>query len=112
MTSAGHHTTSIRGGYGIYSVREDLGAVDNLAIVPPTYPFCVGFLPRSRNSLANLLRTAPAFPNGIPPLGATPTQTYVPTAVDPAGIRLACTLGNAFPTARINAVASFQRQRE
>ena len=28
----GHHTTSIRGGYGIYSVREDLGAVDNLAI--------------------------------------------------------------------------------
>ncbi len=75
----GRHTTSIRGGYGIYSVREDLGAVDNLAIVPPTYPFLVGFLPGA-NSLADLFASSPAFPNGIPPLGAPPTQTYVPTA--------------------------------
>jgi hypothetical protein len=76
---AGRHTTSIRGGYGIYSVREDLGAVDNLAIVPPTYPFLVGYFP-GPNSLANLFASSPAFPNGIPPLGAPPTQTYVPTA--------------------------------
>jgi hypothetical protein len=76
---AGRHTTSIRGGYGIYSVREDLGAVDNLAIVPPTYPFLVGFEP-GPNSLANLFASSAAFPNGIPPLGAQPTQTYVPTA--------------------------------
>ncbi|HMD96929.1 MAG TPA: hypothetical protein VKM93_06300, partial [Terriglobia bacterium] len=75
----GHHTTSIRGGYGIYSVREDLGAVDNLAIVPPTFPFLVGFFP-GPNSLANLFAHSAAFPNGIPPLGAQPTQTYVPTA--------------------------------
>ena len=75
----GHHVTSIRGGYGIYSVREDLGAVDNLAIVPPTYPFLVGFDP-GENSLANLFAHSAAFPNGIPPLGANPTQTYVPTA--------------------------------
>ena len=75
----GHHTTSIRGGYGIYSVREDLGAVDNLAIVPPTYPFLVGFFPGA-DSLANLFASSAAFPNGIPPLGAQPTQTYVPTA--------------------------------
>ncbi len=75
----GHHTTSIRGGYGIYSVREDLGAVDNLAIVPPTFPFLVGFFP-GPNSLANLFASSAAFPNGIPPLGANPTQTYVPTA--------------------------------
>jgi outer membrane receptor protein involved in Fe transport len=65
----GHHNTSIRGGYGIYSVREDLGAVDNLAIVPPTYPFLVGFFPGA-GSLANLFASSPAFPNGIPPLGA------------------------------------------
>ncbi|MGA7695929.1 MAG: carboxypeptidase-like regulatory domain-containing protein [Candidatus Sulfotelmatobacter sp.] len=76
---AGHHTTSIRGGYGIYSVREDLGAVDNLAIVPPTYPFLVGFDP-GPNSLQNLFASSAAFPNGVPPLGAAPTQTYVPTA--------------------------------
>jgi Carboxypeptidase regulatory-like domain len=75
----GHHTTSIRGGYGIYSVREDLGAVDNLAIVPPTYPFLVGFFP-GPDSLANLFAHSAAFPNGVPPLGAAPTQTYVPTA--------------------------------
>ena len=75
----GRHTTSIRGGYGIYSVREDLGAVDNLAIVPPTYPFLVGFFPGA-DSLANLFASSAAFPNGIPPLGANPTQTYVPTA--------------------------------
>ena len=75
----GRHTTSIRGGYGIYSVREDLGAVDNLAIVPPAYPFLVGFFP-GPDSLANLFAHSAAFPNGVPPLGAAPTQTYVPTA--------------------------------
>jgi hypothetical protein len=71
----GHHTTSIRAGYGIYAVREDLGAVDNLAISPPAYPFKVGFLP-GPGSLANLFATA--FP--IPPLGAPPTQPFAPVA--------------------------------
>jgi hypothetical protein len=89
----GHHTTAIRGGYGIYSVREDLGAVDNLAIVPPTYPFLVGFFP-GPNSLANLFAKSAAFPNGIPPLGAQPTQTYVPTASILQGFATPC----AFPT--------------
>ena len=89
---AGHHTTSIRGGYGIYSVREDLGAVDNLAIVPPTYPFLVGFFPGA-GSLANLFASSAAFPNGIPPLGANPTQTYVPTAAILQGFATPC----AFP---------------
>jgi hypothetical protein len=74
----GHHTTSIRGGYGIYSVREDLGAVDNLAISPPTYPFGVNFLP-GPDSLANLFQPSPTF-QGIPALGAAPTQAYVPSA--------------------------------
>ncbi|MFZ0771306.1 MAG: carboxypeptidase regulatory-like domain-containing protein [Candidatus Sulfotelmatobacter sp.] len=90
----GHHTTSIRGGYGIYSVREDLGAVDNLAIVPPTYPFLVGFLPGA-NSLRNLFAASAAFPNGIPELGANPTQTYVPTAaILQGGVVASCKLGN------------------
>ncbi len=69
----GHHTTSVRAGYGIYSVREDLGAVDNLAITPPAYPFKVGFLP-GPGSLANLFSTS--FP--VPPLGAPPTQPFAP----------------------------------
>ena len=69
----GHHTTSIRAGYGIYAVREDLGAVDNLAITPPTYPFKVGFLP-GPGSLANLFSTA--FP--VPPLGAPQRKLLCP----------------------------------
>jgi len=55
--------------------REDLGAVDNLAIVPPTYPFLVGFDQEKiawRICLPTALRSY-----GIPPLGANPTQTYV-----------------------------------
>ncbi len=93
----GHHTTAIRGGYGIYSVREDLGAVDNLAIVPPTYPFLVGFLPGA-DSLANLFASSAAFPNGIPPLGANPTQTYVPTAAIVNSVNPSpCKLGNGAP---------------
>jgi hypothetical protein len=74
----GRHTTSIRGGYGIYSVREDLGAVDNLAIGPPSYPFGVNFLPGA-GSLANLFQPSATF-QGVPPLGAPPSQAYVPTA--------------------------------
>ncbi len=97
---AGHHTTSIRGGYGIYSVREDLGAVDNLAIVPPTYPFLVGFLPGA-HSLTNLFASSAAFPNGVPALGANPTQTYVPTGAILQSVNTTagtpCTLANQSP---------------
>src|SRR5580698_9360790 len=38
---AGKHDTVIRAGYGIYSVREDIGAVDNLSFSPPFYPIFV-----------------------------------------------------------------------
>jgi len=34
---AGKHDTVIRGGYGIYGVREDIGAVDNLSFSAPFY---------------------------------------------------------------------------
>ena len=74
----GHHTTSIRAGYGIYSVREDLGAVDNLAFSPPYFPLLFPG-PPGPGGLANLFQPNPAtgFP-GIPPMGAPPTETYVP----------------------------------
>jgi hypothetical protein len=38
----GKHNTTIRGGYGIYSVREDIGAVDNLSFTAPFYPLSGG----------------------------------------------------------------------
>ena len=93
----GHSTTVVRGGYGIYSVREDLGAVDNLAITPPTFPFVVGFLPGA-DSLPTLFAHSAAFPNGIPPLGAGPEQAYVPVAAKFLGFQPSCTLENLNPS--------------
>jgi hypothetical protein len=34
----GHHTTTVRGGYGIYFVREDVGTVDQLSFQAPFLP--------------------------------------------------------------------------
>ena len=101
----GHHTTSIRGGYGIYSVREDLGAADNLAITPPAYPFGVNVLPAvfgtcaaTASCLANLFTDNtgnPAFAlPGIPALGATPTEPYAPVPSILQSYASPCKLGN------------------
>ena len=38
----GHHTTSLRGGYGIYYVREDVGTVDQLSFQAPFLPVAFG----------------------------------------------------------------------
>jgi Carboxypeptidase regulatory-like domain/TonB dependent receptor len=38
----GHHTTSIRGGYGMYFVREDVGNVDQLSFQAPFLPVASG----------------------------------------------------------------------
>ena len=74
----GRHTTSLRAGYGIYSVREDLGAVDNLSFSAPFFPIAVNFLPGA-NSLANLFQPNPATGFlGIPPLGVL-SANFVPT---------------------------------
>jgi hypothetical protein len=71
--------TSLRGGYGIYSVREDLGAVDNLSFSAPFFPIAVNFLPGA-NSLANLFQpNLPAF-TGIPPLGVL-SANFVPLSL-------------------------------
>ena len=37
----GRRTTSVRGGYGIYYVREDVGAADQLPSRRPTFPSCL-----------------------------------------------------------------------
>jgi hypothetical protein len=66
----GHHTTAIRGGYGIYYEREDNGAVDNLGF---TSPFLAGsFGAGAPGSLANL----PAF-SILPPAGVI-SPNFVP----------------------------------
>jgi len=38
----GHHTTTIRAGYGIYYVREDVGTADQLSFQTPFLPVAFG----------------------------------------------------------------------
>ena len=38
----GHHNTTVRGGYGIYFVREDVGTVDQLSFQAPILPIAFG----------------------------------------------------------------------
>ena len=68
----GRHSTVIRAGYGIYSVREDIGAVDNLSFTAPFYPLTgnVGS-PSNADQMGTLLQGL------LPPLG-TVSGNYVP----------------------------------
>jgi len=72
---AGKHDTVIRAGYGIYSVREDIGGVDNLAFAPPFYP--LAFPAGSYDSLATLY--SPGGVPILPALGSPPQAGFVPT---------------------------------
>ena len=59
----GHQTTTVRGGYGIYFAREDVGTVDQLSFQAPFLPVAFGGEPAG--SLANFFLTAPnALPQG------------------------------------------------
>ena len=75
----GHHTTSIRAGYGIYFEREDVGAVDQISFEAPLMP--VVFFPGAPGSLANFFEPtsppAPPNPNGLPP-GGVISPDFVP----------------------------------
>ena len=72
----GRHTTTIRAGFGIYYVREDVGTVDQLSFQAPFLP--VAFAGGAPGSLGNFFNTAPnALPQGgvldpnfVPCLGA------------------------------------------
>jgi len=68
----GHHATTIRGGYGIYFVREDVGTVDQLSFQAPYLP--VAFGAGSPGSLANFFETGI---NKLPQAG-TLDPTFVP----------------------------------
>jgi len=64
----GHNNTTVRGGYGIYYVREDVGAVDQLSFQAPFLP--IVFFPGAPGSLANFFNGTPATnPNAVPPAG-------------------------------------------
>ncbi|HET9405805.1 MAG TPA: carboxypeptidase-like regulatory domain-containing protein [Candidatus Sulfotelmatobacter sp.] len=65
----GRHKTTVRGGYGIYYVREDVGAVDQLSFQAPFIPI-VAFTTTPGFTMANFFTGTPATnANAIPPAG-------------------------------------------
>lgn len=68
----GHHTTTIRGGFGIYYVREDVGTVDQLSFQAPYLPVAFGGGPAG--SLSNFFETGV---NALPQAGKL-DPTFVP----------------------------------
>jgi hypothetical protein len=74
----GHHNTTVRGGYGIYFVREDVGTVDQLSFQAPILP--IAFSPGPAGCLATFFKIDPQptpscpnppnpNPNGLPVAG-------------------------------------------
>src|SRR5581483_1427793 len=73
---AGHHDTTRRVGYGIYYVREDVGAIDQLSFQAPLLPIAFG--PGAPGSLANFFSgTLATNINALPPAGVL-DLTYLP----------------------------------
>jgi hypothetical protein len=65
----GHHTTTLRGGYGIYYVREDIGAVDQLSFQSPFIPI-VFFGQTPGFTMSNFFTGTPATnANAVPAAG-------------------------------------------
>ncbi len=65
----GKHNTTLRGGYGIYYVREDIGAVDQLSFQSPFIPI-VFFGTTPGYNLSNFFNDTPAVnPNAVPAAG-------------------------------------------
>jgi hypothetical protein len=77
----GHHNTTIRAGYGIYYVREDVGNVDQLSFQAPFLP--VAFGGGNPGCLGTFFSETPLpgcpnpNPNGLPQAG-TLDPTFVP----------------------------------
>lgn len=93
----GHHNTTLRGGYGIYYVREDVGAVDQLSFQAPLLPIAFGA--GAPGSLANFFSgTLATNPNALPPAGVLDT-TYLPC--------LSVLAPNPFPGGDTNQAANY-----
>jgi hypothetical protein len=77
----GHHNTTLRGGYGIYYVREDVGAVDQLSFQSPFIPI-VFFAQTPGFTMSDFFTGAPTGPpptnpNGVPAAGQL-SSAWVP----------------------------------
>ncbi|HMK21512.1 MAG TPA: TonB-dependent receptor [Terriglobales bacterium] len=69
----GHHNTTVRGGYGIYYVREDVGTADQLSFQAPILPIAFGAGPPGcLGTFFSLNSVSPCpspNPNGLPTAG-------------------------------------------
>ena len=69
----GHHNTTVRSGYGIYYVREDVGTVDQLSFQAPMLPIAFGpGVPGCLSTFFSLNQAAPCPTpniNGLPQAG-------------------------------------------
>ncbi|HET7442269.1 MAG TPA: carboxypeptidase-like regulatory domain-containing protein, partial [Terriglobales bacterium] len=113
----GHHTTTIRAGYGIYYVQQDVGAVDNLAFQAPLLD--VVSFGGPPGCLANYFEpTTPAGcpnpnPNGLPAPGVVspafvPVLSQITRFADASGNTTSDT--SQFPQYNNNAVNLFTLQ--
>ncbi|HEY2457707.1 MAG TPA: carboxypeptidase-like regulatory domain-containing protein [Candidatus Acidoferrum sp.] len=82
----GHHNTTIRAGYGIYYVREDVGAVDQLSFQTPFLP--IVFAGSAPGGLTNFFAPCAASnPKPFSPYCDPVTgQGSNPNALPPAGV--------------------------
>ncbi|MGB7847526.1 MAG: TonB-dependent receptor [Candidatus Acidiferrum sp.] len=78
----GRHTTTVRAGYGIYYVREDVGTADQLSFQAPYLPITFGAL---QPGCLNVFFSA-AAPSSCWPAGATSSPNALPVAgkLDPS----------------------------
>ncbi len=76
----GHHNTTIRAGYGIYYVREDVGNVDQLSFQAPFLPVAFGGGPPGcLGTFFSADATGPCAPNfNALPVAGTLDPTFVP----------------------------------
>ena len=89
----GHHTTTVRGGYGIYYVREDVGATDQLSFQAPFLPIAFGGGPPGCLSTF-FSATSTCFPGGSNPNALPAAGTLDPTFVPCLGAFQGFTGGN------------------
>ncbi len=74
----GHQKTTIRAGYGIYYVREDVGTADQLSFQAPYLP--ISFAASQRGCLGSLYSATPlpGCPNNALPVAGTLDPNFIP----------------------------------
>ena len=76
----GHHTTSMRGGFGMYYVREDVGTADQLSFQAPFLPVAFGGGPPTCSGTffsADATGICAPNPNALPKAGVI-DPTFIP----------------------------------